>query len=198
METLTQESIRLLEYLVPGFISAWIFYSLTSYGKPSQFERIVQALIFTIFIQIFVIFEKCLLFKIGSFWTVGVWNNQSALIMATIDAIFLGLAMTYLTNNDKLHYLFRRLGVTQARSYPTVWYGAFSEKVTFIVLHFKDERRLYGYPAQWPSNPAKGHFVLERPSWLTEDRVIPVTGAGSLLVNVKDIKWVEFMETSGE
>ncbi|OWO67359.1 hypothetical protein B2J67_20175, partial [Vibrio cholerae] len=55
MENLTNDVITILQYLLPGFVSAWVFYSLTSYPKPSQFERVVQALIFTIFIQAIVV-----------------------------------------------------------------------------------------------------------------------------------------------
>ncbi|SUP44184.1 Uncharacterised protein [Vibrio furnissii] len=55
MENLTNDIITLLQYLLPGFVAAWMFYSLTSYPKPSQFERVVQALIFTIFIQAIVV-----------------------------------------------------------------------------------------------------------------------------------------------
>jgi len=47
----SQQVIALLQYLLPGFLAAWIFYGLTSYAKPSNFERVIQALIFTLFIQ---------------------------------------------------------------------------------------------------------------------------------------------------
>ncbi len=46
--------LAVVAFLLPGFITAWIFYGLTSHPKPSQFERTIQALIFTFIIQIFV------------------------------------------------------------------------------------------------------------------------------------------------
>ena len=40
--------VGVLTFLLPGFVAASIFYSLTSYPKPSPFDRVVQALIFTV------------------------------------------------------------------------------------------------------------------------------------------------------
>ena len=40
--------VGVLTFLLPGFVAASILYSLTSYPKPSPFDRIVQALIFTV------------------------------------------------------------------------------------------------------------------------------------------------------
>ena len=44
-------SIEVLNFLVPGFIAAAVYYGLTSAGKPNTFERLIQALIFTIIIN---------------------------------------------------------------------------------------------------------------------------------------------------
>jgi hypothetical protein len=41
-----KDVVSLLFQLVPGFIAAWILYGFSSYPKPSQFERLVQALVF--------------------------------------------------------------------------------------------------------------------------------------------------------
>ena len=43
--------IEILNFLVPGFIAAAVYYGLTSAGKPNTFERLIQALIFTIIIN---------------------------------------------------------------------------------------------------------------------------------------------------
>lgn len=51
MDDLVKEIIPLLQYLIPGFLSTWIFYSLTAFKRPDTFGQIVQALIFTFVIQ---------------------------------------------------------------------------------------------------------------------------------------------------
>jgi len=204
METFAKDFVTLLQYLLPGFIAAWILYSFTSYPKPSQFERVVQALIFTILVQGFVYLIKKSLFYIGHRWPLFVWNSHSDLIWSILVAIFLGIIFSYFANNDKFHKILRGWGITRETSYPSEWFGAFLNNVTYVVLHLEGERRLYGWPIEWPSEPEKGHFVIEQASWLNdeakneEDRQIPLTGVSSIMVDVKEVTMVEFMEKTWE
>ena len=45
------EVVGVLTFLLPGFVAAAVFYSLTSHPKPDAFDRVVQALIFLITYQ---------------------------------------------------------------------------------------------------------------------------------------------------
>ena len=198
MDTLSLDIINLLKYLIPGLISASIFYSLTAFPKQSPFERTVQALIFTVVIQALVYIVKSIFIFIGYKWRIlWEWNANSTLIWSIIIAILLGLSFSYLINNDKIHKQLRKWNITKETSYSSTWYGAFSfeENITYIVLHFKDGSRLYGWPTHWPSDPEKGHFIIKQPSWLDEDNnEIEIKGVSSVLVDVKEIDLVEFME----
>ena len=40
------------QYLLAGFVAAWVFYGLTPYKRPTPFERIVQALVYTAVVQL--------------------------------------------------------------------------------------------------------------------------------------------------
>lgn len=42
MDGLVKEVIPLLQYVLPGFLAAWIFYSLTAFKRPDTFGQIVQ------------------------------------------------------------------------------------------------------------------------------------------------------------
>ena len=48
--TMSGGLLQALLVLVPGFVAAEIYHSLTSHPKPSQFERVVQALMLTVFV----------------------------------------------------------------------------------------------------------------------------------------------------
>lgn len=198
METFAKDFVALLQYLLPGFVAAWIFYSLTSFPKPSQFERVVQALIFTIFVQSLVAIIKKSLLLAGTKWNLFTWNSNSDLIWSIIFALLLGVCFSYFANNDKIHKKLRELGITRETSYPSEWFGAFLKKITYVVLHLDGERRLYGWPIEWPSEPEKGHFVLVQASWLDGESQIPITGVESIMVDVKEVKLVEFMEKTWE
>ncbi|WP_425032221.1 hypothetical protein [Pelagibius sp.] len=58
MDSINEDIVGLLQYLLPGFLAAWVFYGLTAHQKPSQFERVIQALIFTLIVQAIVSLEK--------------------------------------------------------------------------------------------------------------------------------------------
>ena len=51
MTNWASNSIEILNFLVPAFIAAAVYYGLTSAGRPNTFERLIQALIFTIIIK---------------------------------------------------------------------------------------------------------------------------------------------------
>lgn len=51
MNWVSSEAIAILSFLLPGFVSVAIFHLFTSHPKPSEFERAVQALIFTILVR---------------------------------------------------------------------------------------------------------------------------------------------------
>jgi len=192
MDGIAKDTIALLQYLLPGFLPAWVFYGLTSYPKPTQFERVVQALIFTLLIQVLVSGERYLALAVGRVYQIGSWTESVNVAWSAITALMLGLAFSYFANTDVLHRVARRFKVTRETSYPSEWFGAFLNQ-TFVVLHFHDERRLYGWPKEWPSEPATGHFVLQQPSWLVGSEDRPITGVAEMLVDAKEVKWVEFM-----
>lgn len=199
METISKDLISLFQFLLPGFISAWVFYAFTSYPKPSQFERVVQALIFTVIIQAMIYVIKAPLVWIGRYHPLGAWNEASHLIWSICCAIAFGFTFSYFANNDKFHALVRKLGITKETSYASEWFGAFLKNVTYVVLHLEDERRLYGWPIEWPSEPGNGHFLITEASWLDKyGNEIPITGVENVLVDAKQVKWVEFMKKTWE
>lgn len=199
MEAFAQDLISLLQYLIPGLVAAWIFYSFTSYNKPSQFERVIQALIFTLIIQTATNGIIAATTTIGEHWSLGAWTNTKETSVSLVLAVIIGILAAYIVNSDKLHKFLRKHGITKETSYPSEWYGTFHKNITFIVLHLKDERRLYGWPVEWPSDPTKGHFLIADPSWQLDDgSESRVVGAAHLLLDVCDVKWVEFLDKTWE
>ena len=199
MDSLDSDIIIVLQYLLPGFITAAIFYSFTSYVKPSQFERVVQALIFTIIVQVFTTIIISILIFFGYLINFSLWsNNSSELILSVVLAILLGIVISYYSNNDKLHKFFRKLTVTRETSYASEWFGAFLDNVTYVVLHLNDGRRVYGWPREWPTDPNNGHFVLEEVSWLDKDEEIELDGVKQILIDTTMVTLVEFMGKTWE
>src|ERR1035437_8514257 len=88
MEWASKESLSLLYFLLPGLVAAWVFYGLTAHPKREAFERVVQALIFTVIIQAIVYIVKFGLLAIGDhFFAIGEWTTESALIWSVVVAL---------------------------------------------------------------------------------------------------------------
>lgn len=111
MESLGKDVVALLQYLLPGLITAWIFYGLTSFPKPSQFERVVQALIFTLFIQFIVGMLGRLFEWAGRYYSFGPWDDTAKLQWSIAIAVLLGVTISYLANSDRLHKWLRDLNI---------------------------------------------------------------------------------------
>ncbi len=196
MENLTKEVISILQYLLPGFISLWVINGLTSSPKKEKFDQIIQALIFTVLIQ--AIIESIHL--IGKLLSLDPCPQIPTIVWSVICGLIIGILFSYFINSDKFHWLMRKWKITKQTSYPSEWFGSFLENTTEIVLHMKDGRRLHGWPKEWPSDPKKGHFLLFKPSWLVKEnekvkvREVRIEGVENILIDVSDVKWVEFLE----
>ena len=189
------EIVGALKFLLPGFVSAAIFYSLTSHHKPGEFGLVVQALIFTIVGEA----VMTALLLMDSF----PWMGGRGVALSVPVAVLLGLVGAYFSNNDTAHRLFRRLGVTRETSYPSEWYSTFARTDCYVVLHMKGERRLFGWPEEWPSRPDEGHFRITEGEWLfeteTEDeyqKKMPAAEISAILIPVDEVEMVEFVSTS--
>jgi hypothetical protein len=125
MEGLGKDAIQLLQYLLPGFLAAWVFYGLTPYRLPAQFERVIQALIFTLIIQAVVYPEKMLLDRLGRPWALSISDEASHLVASAITALLVGCVFSLCANHDLFHALAGRLKITTETSYPSQWYSAF-------------------------------------------------------------------------
>ncbi len=187
------EVVGVLTFLLPGFVAAGIFYSLTSHPKPSAFDRTVLALIFTAIAQS--ITELIPLpNNVADSGTQAFKGWEPAL--SVLVAIVLGLGASCFSNSDALHKILRGLRITRETSFPSEWYSTFARygERCFLVLHLQGERRLYGFAEEWPSNPKEGHFRISDAEWLIdEDNRIPAKGVEAILIPATEVTMMEFL-----
>jgi hypothetical protein len=187
MDGSSSEFVAVLSFLLPGFVAAWVFHGLTPYPKPPQFERLIYALILTAIVNAFVNATK--LFADGI-----LWSDNGTLALAVAMAFATGGGFAFIANRDLAHRLLRRLQITRENSFPSEWYSAFSRHTSFVVLHLKGGRRLYGWPEEWPSSPDKGHFLIVDAEWLKDDNSsIELENVETVVVPVSEVEMVELM-----
>jgi hypothetical protein len=221
-EGLNNDLVGLVLRLFPGFLTAWIFYGLTAHDRPQPFERVIQALVFSTIIQSFTVIARVLALGLGRFISLGRWNDDSTLVCSVFFAVLLGFLLARFANNGSFHDWLRdwewwnrrrkssRLrwlfffdwSWTTRTSYPSEWYGAFSSESgrdRYVILHLKGERRLLGFPVEWPDRPGQGHFVIHYAAWLKDDDVEhPLTNVVCIVIPARDVAWVEFLKHDDE
>lgn len=197
MVGVSKEVVDLILYLLPGFLTAWVFYSLTAHPKRSPFERTVQALIFTALVRFFVITTRAAVLFAGAStgWVIGTWTENTEYVCAIILAFLLGHVLSFFANNNLYHRFLAKLNVTQRTSYPSEWFSTFSQLKCYIVLHLAGGRRLHGWPYEWPDHPGSGQFVIQEPKWLLEDNtIVPIVVDEVVLIPAQSVEMVEFLK----
>lgn len=214
---LVPSTLALLMTLLPGFIAGSAFYSLTAHPKPSAFERIVQALIIAVIVQ-FVVGPLGLIFRTTE---TGLWPNMDGqAIVSSLFAIdatswaspmpdlariaagfLLGISLAGAINHDLFHRFMRRTRITRENSFPSELYSAFARIRAYVTLHLDGNRRLMGFPEEWPSDPSTGHFLLQDPAWINdENEAEPIEEVDRIMIPMSEINMVEFSRsaTTGE
>ena len=193
MSWASSELVSLLVFLLPGLVAAAIFSSLTSRPKPSDFDRVFQSLIFTILIQAA---------TAGILWAFGrkdllnfPENGHVELLLSVAIAIVLGVVASYVLNHDLVFRVLRFIRVTKETSL-SPWYSSFfNNDGSYVILHLDGQRRLYGWPDEWPGLPGTDYFKISEAEWLGEGGRTPLEGARFILVPASEVGMVEFVKT---
>lgn len=190
-----KDLIPVLVFLLPGFVSAGIV-ALLVIRKPSEpFSRVIEAFIFTMInLALFTILKSVVTripgLRVNSqdFFTAG---NLSIM---TLCAVLVGLVWSFEANNQLIFRLLRFLKITSKTTKPSVWIDVLSETKAYVVVHLKDERRIYGWPRRYSDDETERAIFLEQATWLTENGdALNDPPIGILLDKNSDIAFIEFV-----
>jgi hypothetical protein len=193
-EVVSKDSFAILYFLLPGLITAAIFYSLTAHPKKETFERVVQALIFTVIIKAMNICVRKVWFHCWEPTHKGFWNDDKELVWSVVNAVILGIGFSAMMNWDLAHCVLRKLKITKRTSYPSEWYSAFHKYKRDVVLYLNDKRRLRGWAMEYPDQADKGHFLIQNIRWLDDDgNEYPQTEVEATIIAAADVYMVQFL-----
>ena len=190
------EVVGVLTFLLPGFIAATVFYSLTSHPRPGAFDRIVVALVFTSLGQAISEFVNPFLVAADG---IDQPRGVPEPVLSVFIAVALGVGASQFSNTDAVHKFLRWTRITRETSYPSEWYSTFATygENCFVVLHLQGERRIYGFAEEWPSNPRAGHFRVAEAEWLDDKNVgTPLSGVAAVLIPSTEVTMVEFVHVT--
>lgn len=208
---LGNDALVVLLALLPGLVSVAILHQLTVRETRAPFERVIQALLYTfmshviwlVFLAVagLVLTLAAAIRSKGSNWPWGLANPSIEVTFIGLGAtgMGLGIAMAWVINNDHVHKLARRKGISKKSARPNEWYDAFYRWEEYVVVHLVDGRRIYGWPRLYPDNPDEGHLVLQEAEWL-RDNDSSATGEPldspqltNIMIPARIIEFVEFV-----
>jgi Family of unknown function (DUF6338) len=182
------QAIEILFLLLPGFIAAWLFYSLTGHKKPSSFERIVQALIFTAVIRVFVFLLSLSGFPINR------WGDEAQFSISVGLGVLVGILFTLGSNYNSFHAVMQFFRVTKKDSTPA-WYHNLFKYERFLVLTLRGGDRIQGWARHWPEDHDDGHFALENARWLDkDDDHVNIDNVVNTIIPAKKVLFVQICE----
>jgi len=181
MEKVNFESLLLLLFLIPGFLSIIIYNNLI---------YLSTALITGFFLV------KGVTINDAQGTSQITWEYDRVSIFVTIVlSILLPILMGYLNRYDLPLQFLRKIKVTNRTGRPSIWLDVFYDLKRGIIVHMKDGRRLVGWPQYFSNNIGPGPLYLTHPSWINEqgEYVDLVEVDGVLLVDHTEIAHIEFL-----
>ena len=171
MDWMTGEVVHILIFLLPGFLTAAIFHSLTPHRKPEPFERVISAFVFTIIIQFTTLIVRYLVSKIIELPDL-LFDISIEIVFTLPIATILGLLSSWLSNNDIPHKHLRSLTwlrITTETSYPSEWHSIFVKhgNKAAVILYLKQGYNLYGRLIEYPKDSKNGYFRISQAVWVT-------------------------------
>ena len=196
--------VELLQYMFAGLVASWVFYGLTPYKRPTPFERVVQALVYTAIVH---------LLATGGAELFNAPNEASNPLVIFGLALAIGFFVACMSNNDWPHNWLSRFPpdwswtkwmwkITRQSAHVSNLSRAFEmRKDEYVALLLRNGRRVYGWPLSWPDYPDEDYFILTDYEWLPEadgnaansDGVAPKICRGTILIAAKDVDMIEFV-----
>ncbi|MGH9734027.1 MAG: DUF6338 family protein [Candidatus Acidiferrales bacterium] len=203
MADLKFEALVILIVLLPGFFAARIEQRLTVNPDQDEFDRVVEALIYSFFIYvIFTLIDRT--FPVAlKIKTQGSENSYSyslvtsPLLLALLPLIALVLAVlvSSATNRDWFGRFFRWIGVTSRTWRPAIWNDVFLSHSGIVQVELADRRSVIGWLKYYSDRPVNASLFLERASWVREDGgLTEIAGPGILLTGERGIRSIMFLD----
>ncbi|HEV2298739.1 MAG TPA: DUF6338 family protein [Candidatus Acidoferrales bacterium] len=195
-------TLAALFILLPGFITASILRTLCVRPAQSEFDKLIQALMysFVVYVLFVSIVQRLPLEAIqrvqqadNVYYLPAVRYTDLVLLFGFAAA--LGLLLSIFITNDIHGKFFRRLSMSNRSSRPSIWQDVFSEVNEYVQVQFQDGRSLLGWPRYFSDSPDESSLFLENAAWIGEDgSIVDVPGAGVLITKEIVIETIMFLK----
>lgn len=175
------EILKVIELIAPGLLAVILFYILNRKKFPELSIITIYSVILTGVIA-----------KLAA-WLASVLGINTSTLAYSL-AILFTFVLILCEKLDFPWFLLRRLQITETTVHATVWDSAFSESSAYIVLNFKDGRRVAGTPGSVSGEDDARQVYLENCFDINRNEIIENT-RGILFFDLSEIAYIEFLES---
>jgi hypothetical protein len=200
------EALGILLILLPGFASAYLVQLLAARRKQSELDKVVEALIFSLFLYI------CTLpffgYSLPIAWHSGTGNQADTwqifivwphLLALAVLAIVLGSIYAASINHNWLIAPFRWFNISERSARSSVWNDVFSDLKGFVQVGMSDGRTIIGWIRNYSDEDETTELFLEDAAWVDgSGNEFPIQGPGILLTKSLGIEYVMFLDSGSE
>lgn len=200
------EALGILLILLPGFAAAYLVQILAARRKQSEFDKVIEALIFSL--TLYLITLPFFGYSLPIAWHRGdetnpdtwqifvVWPHLTALALL---AVLLGAIYAHSINHNWLTAPFRWLKVSKRSARSSVSNDVFSDLKGFVQVGMSDGRSVIGWLRYYSDGDETTEIFLEEAAWVENDgNESPIHGPGILLTKGLGIEYVMFLDSGGE
>jgi hypothetical protein len=199
------EALGVLLVLLPGFACAYVVQMLAVRRKQTELDKIVEALLFSLFLYVATLPFFGYVFPIH--WQntstgnleinqiVFNWKHLSAL---AFGALALGMLYAASINHDWLMWAFRKMRITERTARSTIWNDVFQETGGYVQVGLSDGRCVLGWLSSYSDEASEASLFLEQAAWIVKEEngsetEIEIEGPGILLTSQMAIEYVIFL-----
>jgi hypothetical protein len=210
-ELFTLEGLQIFIFIIPGLITSSFVDAIATRPRASFPRFLTEALIFTLIIMTL----YSLLFD-GSPVVVEKVNGKLAYTFKPLELLCLigiSIILSFIASamiSWQIHIaIAKKIKCSRGPISESVWLDVCHslDEHDYVILNFKDGRRLWGYPALFSSNPEKGHFFLLDAAWIISEfdddgqiheRYVDIESEGILITPEMEIVSIYIMRSAIE
>ncbi len=196
-------ALQVFLILLPGFSAAYVVQALATRRTQSDFERVVEALVFSFVIYVcYVPFNSGRLpFHLirdptGKSDDTVQWEPTQLAFLAVVTILFAMAAVAYMRFDG--NRVFRKVGLTERTTRNSIWNDILErEAIDYqpVQVELGDGRNILGVLLYYSDASEDGSLYLTQASWVDSNgQLIPIPGPGILLTKSSGIRSISLLD----
>lgn len=194
-------------YLLPGFLGAVVYDYLVERQKPTNFDRIIEALVLTLVSSVLahVGFDVALLPDIAISKDTSLTQILNVFLSVNIFyislcAVGISIVFALINNHNILYRILNITRLTYKNGDGDVWYDTFyRHRKYWVSIKFSDNRILIGWPQYYSFTGQPRELFVADATWWEPDAdgvlvSVDVKGAGVYISDFTKVTAIELLE----